>query len=61
MTPGSYINYAPVVSGSSTCFGGIQSNSGIGFSVFGAVFVKSQFVVFKGLSSPQLGFAAKAL
>lgn len=30
--PGSYINYAPV--SSTQCFGGIQSNTGIGFTIF---------------------------
>lgn len=30
--PGSYMNYSPVSSGSSSCFGGIQANTGIGFS-----------------------------
>ena len=59
VTPGSYINYAPV--SSTTCFGGIQRNTGIGFSIFGDVFIKSQFVVFKGPATPQLGFAAKPL
>ncbi|KAL8709381.1 MAG: hypothetical protein Q9220_005875 [cf. Caloplaca sp. 1 TL-2023] len=58
VVPGSYINYAPVTS--TTCFGGIQANTGIGFSIFGDIFLKSQFVVFQ--SSPlQLGFAPKAL
>lgn len=60
--PGDYVNYAPVSAGSSSCFGGIQSNSGIGFSIFGDVFLKSQFVVFNDASGgPQLGFAAKNL
>lgn len=58
VVPGSYINYAPV--NSATCFGGIQRNTGIGFSIFGDIFLKSQFVVFNGASSPQLGFAPKA-
>jgi len=60
VVPGSYINYAPLQAGSSTCFGGIQSNSGIGQSIFGDVFLKAQFVVFSDAASgPQLGFAAK--
>lgn len=59
--PGSYVNYAPTDSSGTTCFGGIQSNSGIGFSIFGDIFLKSQFVVFNGDSSPQLGFAPKPL
>lgn len=60
VVPGSYMNYAPVSSGSSSCFGGIQSDSGIGFSIFGDIFLKSQFVVFSDANGgPQLGFAAK--
>ncbi|KAK3175858.1 hypothetical protein OEA41_007180 [Lepraria neglecta] len=62
VVPGDYMNYAPVSAGSSSCFGGIQSDSGIGFSIFGDVFLKSQFVVFSDASGgPQLGFAAKNL
>ncbi len=62
VVPGAYMNYAPVSAGSSSCFGGIQSGSGIGFSIFGDVFLKSQFVVFSDASGgPQLGFAAKNL
>lgn len=57
VTPGSYLNYAPV--DTTTCFGGIQANTGIGFSIFGDIFIKSQFLVFKGPAQPMLGFAAK--
>lgn len=54
--PGSYLNYAP--NGDGTCFGGIQSNTGIGFSIFGDIFLKSVFAVFdETQSSPRLGFA----
>ena len=61
VTPGNYINYAPA-SESGTCFGGLQSNSGIGLSIFGDVFLKAQFVVFEDASGgPRLGFAAKNL
>ena len=60
VVPGSYFNYAPVDTGSSTCFGGLQPDTGIGFSIFGLIFIKSQFVVFKGTTSPSLGFAVKS-
>ncbi|KAL9075017.1 MAG: hypothetical protein Q9161_001948 [Pseudevernia consocians] len=61
VVPGSYMNYAPA-SESGSCFGGLQSNDGIGQSIFGDVFLKSQFVVFDDASGgPQLGFAAKTL
>ena len=57
VVPGSYIVYAPT--SSTTCFGGIQRNTGIGFSIYGDIFLKSQFVVFNGAATPQLGFARK--
>lgn len=66
VVPGSYMLYAPV-SGSAgsgrTCFGGIQLNTGLpyGLSIYGDIFLKSQFVVFNGASTPQIGFARKAL
>lgn len=59
VVPGKYINFAPVSTGSSSCYGGIQSNSGIGFSIFGDIFLKSQYVVFDS-EGPRLGFAAQA-
>ena len=59
VVPGAYVVYAPTSSGSSTCFGGIQENTGIGYSIYGDIFLKSQFVVFDGTATPQLGFAAK--
>lgn len=56
--PGEFVNYAPV--DDSTCFGGIQSDSGIGFSIFGDVALKAAFVVFDQTeSTPRLGFASK--
>lgn len=62
VVPGSYINYAPVSSGSSSCFGGLQSSAGVGVNIFGDVFLKAQFVVFDDAAGgPQLGFAAKPL
>ncbi|KAK5806386.1 hypothetical protein VI817_000644 [Penicillium citrinum] len=56
---GDLINYAPISDGSSTCFGGIQSNSGLGFSIFGDIFLKSQYTVFDS-NGPRLGFAPQA-
>ncbi|KAI0879938.1 secreted aspartic proteinase precursor [Annulohypoxylon maeteangense] len=58
--PGKFINYAPV--DDSTCFGGIQSDSDIGFSIFGDVALKAAFVVFdQSTGSPRLGWASKDL
>ncbi|CAK7229788.1 hypothetical protein SCUCBS95973_007346 [Sporothrix curviconia] len=59
--PGNYLNYAPVETGSSTCFGGLQDSSDIGINIFGDVALKSAFVVFNGASSPTLGWASKIL
>ncbi|KAJ0122310.1 hypothetical protein N8I77_011852 [Diaporthe amygdali] len=58
--PGSYINYAPVDSANSSCYGGIQDDSGIGFAIFGDVALKAAFVVFDG-ENEQLGWASKTL
>ncbi|KAB8077754.1 Aspartic protease pep1 [Aspergillus leporis] len=59
VVPGKHINYAPLQEGGSTCVGGIQSNSGLGLSILGDVFLKSQYVVFDS-QGPRLGFAAQA-
>jgi aspergillopepsin I len=59
VVPGSYINFAPV--DGSSCYGGIQSNDGIGMSIFGDVFLKSVYAIFdQTQSSPRLGFAAQS-
>jgi len=58
--PGQYINYSPISDGSDTCFGGIQDDSDIGLSIFGDIFLKSQYVVFDGADTPKLGFAQQA-
>jgi hypothetical protein len=58
--PGDYINYSAVDTSGSSCYGGIQPDSSIGFSIFGDIALKSAFVVFKDDgTTPQLGFAAK--
>lgn len=56
--PGDYLNYAPA-SEDGQCFGGMQSNSGVGLSIFGDVWLKSQFVVYSA-DGPKLGHAKKA-
>ena len=59
--PGEYINFAPVTDGSATCFGGIQPDTGIGFSIFGDVFLKAVYAIFDvSQGSPRLGFASQA-
>lgn len=59
--PGKVINYGPVSTGSSSCFGGIQSSSGIGINIFGDIALKAAFVVFDGSSTPRLGWAPKTV
>ncbi|KAF2143407.1 uncharacterized protein K452DRAFT_225302 [Aplosporella prunicola CBS 121167] len=54
--PGAYVKYAPVSLGQ--CFGGIQPNTGIGFSIVGDTFLKAMYVVFdQSTSQPRLGWA----
>ncbi|KAH7066915.1 aspartic peptidase domain-containing protein [Paraphoma chrysanthemicola] len=60
VVPGKYVNYAPLSTGSSTCFGGIQTDDGIGFSIFGDIFLKSKYIVHEGGDSPRIGFAQQA-
>ena len=59
--PPAYINYGKVSSGSTTCFGGIQSSSGVGINIFGDVALKAAFVVFDAGPTPQIGWATKEL
>ncbi len=59
--PGNYMLYER--HGNATenrCFGGIQLDTGIGFSVFGDIAIKSAFVVFDQ-GNNQVGIASKAL
>ncbi|KAF5538552.1 peptidase A1 [Fusarium mexicanum] len=56
--PGSFINYANAVSQPGYCFGGIQSDVDLGFSILGDILLKSQFVVFDG-GNVRVGFASK--
>ncbi|KAL9054529.1 MAG: hypothetical protein Q9162_004085 [Coniocarpon cinnabarinum] len=55
--PGDFINYAQQAG---QCFGGLQPNQGLPFTILGDTFLKSQYVVFNGADSPQIGFAAQA-
>lgn len=58
--PGKYINYAPIDSAGKSCFGGIQSDEGIGFSIIGDIALKAAFVVFDATAgNPRLGWASK--
>ncbi|KZM20428.1 Aspergillopepsin I [Ascochyta rabiei] len=61
VVPGKFINYAPISSGSETCFGGIQSNDGLDTNIFGDIFLKSKYVVHDvSTGTPRLGFAQQA-
>lgn len=57
--PGDFINFG-VFTGNE-CIGGLQSSSGIGFNIFGDIFLKSQYVVFdRSQAQPRIGFAPQA-
>ncbi|KID73287.1 Endothiapepsin [Metarhizium brunneum] len=58
--PGSYMNYQATNDSGKTCFGGLQSSSGYGVSIFGDVALKAAFVVFDA-GNNRLGWAAKNL
>ncbi|KAF2222666.1 aspartyl protease [Elsinoe ampelina] len=57
--PGTYLNYSPITR--QLCFGGLQPNTGIGFSIFGDIFLKSVFTVWDATDGKvRLGFAKQA-
>ncbi|KAF9629451.1 putative aspartic endopeptidase pep1 protein [Lasiodiplodia theobromae] len=57
--PGEYMNYSPA--NESHCYGGLQKNTGLPFSIIGSIFLKSQYVVFDQCTrNPRLGFAQQA-
>ncbi|KAK0668192.1 putative endothiapepsin precursor [Cercophora samala] len=58
--PGSYLSYSKTDTGSSRCFGGMQSDSGVGFTIWGDIALKAAFVVFDQ-GNEQLGWAEKTL
>lgn len=57
--PGSYGVYSTLSSPAGYCYGGIQSNDNVGFTILGDVFLKSQYVVFD-VCLKRLGFAQQA-
>ncbi|KAH8649374.1 eukaryotic aspartyl protease [Xylariales sp. PMI_506] len=61
--PGDYITFEPLTTGGATCFGGLQTNTGIGMNIFGDIALKAAFVVFEHAegSTPRLGWASKTL
>ena len=54
--PGTLLNYAPGDNGQ--CFGGLQSNGGVGLSIFGDIALKAAYVVFDA-GNLQVGWAQK--
>jgi aspergillopepsin I len=58
--PGHFVNRGASATGSGRCYGGIQNGS-VGLSIWGDIFLKSQFVVFDGSEPPRIGFAPQAL
>lgn len=53
------MNYSTTGFDDGNCIGGLQPSYLTGINIVGDILLKSQFVIFKGGDSPQLGFAAK--
>uniref|UniRef100_A0A093UYP0 Aspartic protease pep1 n=1 Tax=Talaromyces marneffei PM1 TaxID=1077442 RepID=A0A093UYP0_TALMA len=57
--PGPNINFASV--GSGLCYGGIQSNGGLPFAIYGNLFISQFLTIFGAYNKfPRVGFAIKA-
>lgn len=58
--PGMFLDRGKSMTGSGRCYGGVQSGSP-SLSIWGDIFLKSQFVVFEGGVVPRIGFARQAV
>lgn len=56
---GSLMSLGAVSRGSSSCFGGLQSNQGVGLSIYGDIFLKAVLAVFDA-DNKRFGFAPKS-
>jgi hypothetical protein len=61
VVPGHFVNRSmSQTAGSTSCYGGIQQGSPT-LSIWGDVFLKSQFAVFDGRDPPRIGFAKQVI
>jgi aspergillopepsin I len=58
--PGRFVDRGLSATGSGLCYGGIQNGSP-SLSIWGDIFLKSQFAIFDGREPPRLGFAHQAV